>query len=135
MSEPVETVEIPQTVPDAPEGEPDTFPRSYVEELRAESAANRVKAGKTDEAMAALYDAARQLATAGILHDPKDLPNGDYTDEETGLPSADKMRTAAIELAEAKPYLARVRGPIEQGPRGEVQQSETLAGMLRAAAR
>lgn len=115
-----------------PEG--DTFPREYVEKLREENARYRTRAGKADEATARLLAATVKEATAGILTDPTDLPDGDYLDGD-GWPDPDAITIAARDLVEAKPHLAdrRPRGNIGQGASPDPGQA-SLADMLRSRA-
>jgi hypothetical protein len=114
----------------APEIEPDTFPRSYVEELRAEAAEHRLRAKEADRLRDALRTAVLARACDGILHDP--LPWSDDFDGEDGLPDPEKVREAAEGLAAEKPHLARVRGDAGQGFRGDESDAVVdLAELLR----
>lgn len=145
---PAETIEVPLTPtgqadpPEAPsstdEPESDTFPRSYVEQLRTESAEHRVAAASANEraelAVERLYDAVRDIATGGLLRDPSDLPEGEYLDGH-GMPDAAKMREAAEWLVQAKPHLARPRGSLGQGKTGPQGDPVSLGSILRGAAR
>lgn len=121
---------------DENENEPETFPRSYVEELRAEAAEHRVKSKENAESMETFRNAYRAAvlkeATRDVLAEP--IPWSDDFDGENGLPDAGKIREAAEALALEKPQLARVRGDIGQGFRGEQDAPVDLAGMLRAGA-
>lgn len=108
------------------EGE-DTFPRSYVERLRQESAAYRTKAAKAEALSDALWES--RLKALGALADPTDLPRPEDAD-----PLDDEAVGAAVkDLLERKPHLAsRVpRGNVGQG---YVAPSEpvSLLGMLRS---
>jgi hypothetical protein len=125
------TEPIPEPV--EPENEPDTFPRSYVEELRAENAARRKDADQVGPLREALQDAYLRQACEGVLHDPISWSE-EFNNPETGMPDPEKIRAAAEALAEEKPHLARVRGDAGQGFRGSESDSVDLAGILRAGA-
>lgn len=108
--------------------EPETFPRSVVEELRTENAANRVKAKRVDTLSNRLHTAL--VDGTGRLADASDLPF-----DEAHLEDADAMNAAITELLERKPHLA------SRKPRGDVGQGATtstgtvdLAALLRARA-
>ena len=112
-----------------------TFSAEYVSELRDEAAKARVKAKRSD-ALAALAVSAIVEGT-GKLIDADDLPySDDLLDDETGLPSREKIVNAVDELLTKKPHLAKVRvsGDVGQGSRGEVASPISLAAMLRAGA-
>lgn len=112
----------------APEEEPETFPRAYVEELRQENGKYRQKAADRDEIAQRLHTA---LVTAtGRLADPTDLPF-----DETHLADPDGLTAAIDALIKAKPHLAsrKPRGSIGQGPSG-AGDTVNLAGMLQARA-
>lgn len=117
------------------EEEPETFPRDYVEQLRAEAAEARVRAKRADDLARRLLEATVREATTGILADPTDLPVGDDLYDEDGYPDPDTVRTAATELVERKPHLAdrRPTAPVEQGARDEAD-GVNLAGILRSRA-
>jgi hypothetical protein len=118
-------------------GESDTFPRTYVEELRAEAAENRRRAKEAAEQVdtlrTALQEALCREASAGVLHEPIAW-HEDYADEETGLPDVEKVKAAVEALAQDKPWLSRPRGDVGQGFRGEESDAVDLAGMLRQGA-
>lgn len=105
--------------------EPDTFPRSYVEELREESKNHRLRAQKADTLAKQLFESRVRLL--GKLEDPTDLPF-----DEALLEDDDAMSAAVAELLERKPHLAarKVAGDIGGGQRGGAE-SISLAGMLR----
>ena len=114
-----------------PTGEPETFPRAYVEELRRENADNRVKAKRADALTQRLV---AELARAtGRMADPTDLPVTDALLDEQGIPDPVKVDAAVTALLGAKPHLAsrRPRGDVGQGNRGEAGGVD-LAGLLRA---
>jgi hypothetical protein len=113
----------------------ETFPREYVEQLRAENAEARVKANQSDELRLKLMDAAKQLSTAGVIRDPADLPDNPEFWGEDGLPDHEKIREAAEVLVSTKPWLAKARGSAGQGARPEPPAEVTLGGILRGAAR
>lgn len=139
----LETIEIPvgQTpdgeTPPAAEPEPalepgDTFPRAYVEELRAESAKHRTAAKEAAEAVLPLQERLFGLLVASTdrLADPTDLPfDAALIDDEVAL-------TAAIDdLLARKPHLASrtVVGDIGQGG-GKHAESGLLLDILNASA-
>ncbi len=151
MTEPTDTdesesIEEPDLEPEVEtdDEEPDTFPRAYVEDLRAEAAEHRTRA--RDNGARADLLAERLLAqtvasvTSEVLADPSDLL--DLTDhhdlvDENGLPDPDLIETAAAQLVERKPHLARRRpsGTVDQGAREPETPSVDLAGILRSVAR
>lgn len=131
--------EVKMEVSTTVDTEPDTFPRAYVEQLRAEAAGYRTRAGRADELQRRLVETTIRSAAAAHLADPGDLlVFGDGADllDDDGYPDADRIETAARTLAQARPHLAprRPSGDIGQGataPPGDVD----LAGILRARAR
>jgi hypothetical protein len=111
-----------------PEDGEETFPRDYVEELRRENAEQRVRAKRADELQAKLLDLVVAEGTRGILEDSGDLRAhvdvGELVDDD-GMPSADKVRERARELAASRPHLAarqRPVGDIGQGARPEPER-------------
>ncbi len=119
-----------------PEGDPDTFPRDYVEKLREESAKYRTKAQRADEAVSKLTTTMVASTTSGILADPTDLPvTADLLDED-GWPDPEKIEAAARDLVARKPHLAsrRPAGDVGQGARGDEVETVSLAALLRAGA-
>lgn len=108
---------------------PDTFPREYVEKLRAENAENRTKAKDRDDIAHRLHTAL--VAATGRLADPTDLP---FSDEHLTDPEA--LTTALDALLEAKPHLAsrKPTGNIGQGATPSPAAFDLLAA-LRANAR
>lgn len=125
------TVEDPDT--DTPETEstetteePDTFPRSYVEELRKESARYRERAKTADDLAARLHSSL--VAATGRLADPSDLPFDD-----AHLADANALTAAIDDLLASKPHLAsrRPTGDVGQGAR-PVADTVGLGGLLRA---
>ncbi|WP_051549002.1 hypothetical protein [Nocardioides sp. URHA0032] len=135
MTEPTSETVAPETI----QTESDTFPRSYVEELRAEAAEHRTKAREALDEVGPLREALRvaylKQGTAGVLHDHADLPWSDeFNDPETGLPDVATIKAAAGALAADKPHLARVRGDAGQGFRGDASDAVDLAHLLRAGA-
>lgn len=132
-------VEAPEVEPTEPT-EPQTFDAEYVTKLRAEAAEHRTKAKDEAERGEKLFELVKsrtaEQATAGILRDATDLPaDGDYLDDETGMPSVEKMRTAAEVLAEAKPWLALPRGDIKQGAQESAPAMPSFGDLMRAAQR
>lgn len=93
------------------ESEPDTFPRSYVEQLRQENGRYRQRAQRADELAHRLHRAL--VEQTGKLADPTDLPfSEDHLSDDGSL-----IREAIDELLTAKPHLAarRIAGDIGQG--------------------
>jgi|SRR5690606_59252 hypothetical protein len=103
----------------------DTFPRSYVEELRRENAKYRDKASKHAQA---LHQAL--VSATGRLADPSDLP---FSEEHLTDPAA--LEAAITGLLDEKPHLAsrRPRGDVGQGVLTE-QTNPSLGALLRARA-
>ncbi|HEX9993820.1 MAG TPA: hypothetical protein VGB14_12905 [Acidimicrobiales bacterium] len=130
----------PEADADPPE-DADTFPRSYVERLRAEAADRRTAARDAEARAEALT---RRLLTAevaravdGVLADGDDLtahvPAAELVGED-GLPDAERIRAAAEALAERKPHLAARRfGEADLGVRRQAPSFD-LAAVLRDAA-
>ncbi len=132
-----ETTETETTAPAADtststEQEPETFPKAYVERLREESAAYRVKARRADELAARLVTAL--AAGTGKLADARDLPYGEHLLDDDGVPAFDKVADAIDVLIRERPHLAsrRPTGQVEQGVR-EDEQGVSLLGLLRGA--
>ncbi|MGB3286052.1 hypothetical protein [Mycolicibacter algericus] len=112
-----------ETSPD--ETDPNTFPRSYVEDLRQENGKYRQRAQRADDLAHRLHT--ELVRATGRLADPSDLPF-----DEDHLADADKMAAAIGELLAGKPHLASRR------PTGNIGQGATpsagtvdLAAMLR----
>lgn len=111
----------------------ETFPRSYVEELRKESAGYRDRAKQSDELARRLVTS--YAASTNRLVDPGDLA---YTDEllgDDGYPDQAKVTAAVDELVRVKPYLASRRPPvvdIGQGAQDETTESVSFGSLLRA---
>lgn len=127
--EPDETQSSQDHVTEEPQEPEETFPRSYVEELRQENGRYRQRAQRADDLAAALW-AARVTAT-GRLADPTDLVMPDDADPL----DADAVTAAVEELLERKPHLAsrKPRGDVGQGATGDSDRVD-LAGILRSRA-
>lgn len=105
--------------------EADTFPRSYVEELRQENGKYRQRAQQGDAYAQRLHT--ELVRATGRLADPTDLPfDAEHLDD------ADKLIAAVDDLLNRKPHLASRR------PTGEIGQGATqsagnvdLAALLR----
>lgn len=114
---------------DGSEGDPETFPRTYVEQLRKENAGYRERAGQADQLAQRLHSAL--VGATGRLADPTDLPfDAGHLDDPEAL-------TAAIDaLVERKPHLKsrRVVGDVGQGAGGAKAGDVNLADLLRARA-
>lgn len=104
--------------------EEETFPRSYVEELRQENGKYRQRAQKADDLAHRLHRAL--VEQTGRLADPTDLPFDD-----THLDDPDSLTAAIDELLEHKPHLAtrKVSGDIGQG--ASSVRSVDLAAIMR----
>lgn len=113
---------------DAPDADPEVFPREYVEKLRKEAADARVKAKRADELAEQLFHS--RVAALGRLADPSDLPFDAALLDDTAA-----LEAAVDELVEIKPHLAarRPRGNIGQGV-ADPAATVDLAGLLRASA-
>ena len=107
----------------AGEGEPGTFPRQYVEQLRKENADRRKRAeeleGRNAKLVAGLLRA--EVVADGRLADPADLlDDADATvllgDDDA--PDSEKVKAAVSELLGRKPHYAkRISGDVGQGAR------------------
>lgn len=106
--------------------EPESFPKEYVEKLRAEAAENRVKAKRADEYAQRLHTAL--TAATGRLQDPSDLPF-----DQNHLDDPEALETAITELLDRKPHLAtrKPAGNIGQGITGDTDSSVNLATILK----
>jgi len=109
-------------------GEPDTFPRAVVEELRRENAKYRTRAGQADDMATRLH--LELVRATNRLADPSDLPF-----DENHLEDVSILDVAIDDLLARKPHLAsrRPSGDIGQGATAEAA-SVDLAGILRARA-
>lgn len=115
--------------PEAPAEDGDTFPRSYVEKLRAESAKYRQRAQQADDLAARLHTAL--VAATGRLADPEDLPF-----DESRLEDPAALTAALDDLLARKPHLAsrKPRGDVGQGSMSGASDTVDLAGILRSRA-
>lgn len=104
----------------------DTFPRAYVEELRAENKSWRLKAQQADTYAHRLHT--ELVKATGRLADPTDMPF-----EAEHLDDADKLNTAIDDLLHRKPHLASrtPSGDVGQGVTGVNRPSVDLAAILR----
>jgi len=110
---------------DDPDDEPDTFPRSYVEELRQENGKYRQRAQQGEQYAQRLHT--ELVRATGRLADPTDLPfNADHLDDP------DKLSAAVEDLLARKPHLINRRptGDIGQGMSG-ASHTVDLAAILR----
>lgn len=142
QNEPTDTVtlETPNDAREAPsggnadgpadKGDGDTFPRTYVEELRKENADYRTKAKDAEAKADAL---ARKLHTAlvtatGKLENPSDLPYDAKHIEDSG-----QLDAALDALLTDRPYFAKrvVRGDAGQGARGSSVEPFSLLSRLK----
>lgn len=109
------------------EGDPETFPREYVEKLRKENAGYRDKAKRADGYAQKLH--AALVRETGRLADPSDLAFDD-----NHLEDASSLAEAIENLILSKPHLAsrKPMGDIGQGLMSEASETISLAGLLRA---
>ncbi|MEZ0359890.1 hypothetical protein [Mycobacterium sp. SA01] len=129
-----------ETAENAPDAQPDSnadkttdgdnFPRSYVEELRKESADYRTRAKEAEDQADKL---ARRLHTALVtgtnrLENPTDLP---YDAKHLEDPEA--LKAALDALLADRPYMAKrvVTGDAGQGNRGGAESGVSLLEMMR----
>lgn len=109
----------------------DTFPRSYVEDLRKENADHRTKAKAAEDQADKL---ARRLHVALVaatnrLENADDLPyNAEHLDD------GDKLTAALDALLADRPYFAKrvVKGDAGQGNRGGSDTGFSLLDIMRA---
>jgi hypothetical protein len=101
-----------------PPTDEDSFPRAYVEQLRAEAAEQRVKAKRADDLLAYAARVAVERYAADILADPRSLTYDDSMADDYGLPDGAKIEQAARALVEARPYLGKPGGDVLQGQHG-----------------
>lgn len=124
---PVDNTEVEQepAAEEASPEEPDTFPRSYVEELRQENGKYRQRAQQGDAYAQRLHT--ELVRATGKLADPSDLPF-----DESHLDDPTALDAAITELVGRKPHLASRRpiGEIGQGPSPSAG-SVDLAAILR----
>lgn len=104
----------------------DTFPRSYVERLRRESAGYRERAQAGDTYAQRLHT--ELVKATGKLADATDL-----TFDEAHLEDPDALAAAIDDLLARKPHLANRRpvGDIGQGPVSGAGSNVDLAAILR----
>jgi hypothetical protein len=98
--------------------EADSFPRAYVEQLRAENAEARVKAKRSDDLLVYAARVAVERYAADILADPRSLTYDDTMADDDGLPDGTKIEQAARALVEARPYLGKPGGDVLAGQHG-----------------
>ncbi len=103
-----------EATPDT-DDEPETFPRSYVEELRQENGKYRQRAQKSEGYAQRLHT--ELVKATGKLADPTDMPF-----DEAHLDDPDKLAAAIDDLLAKKPHLASRR------PSGDIGQGATPSG-------
>jgi hypothetical protein len=125
----VDTLE-PTEAPDEPDETPsdateDTFPRTYVEELREESKAWRLKAQRSEQLAERLHT--ELVKATGRLADPTDLAF-----DESHLDNPAALAAAVDELLSKKPHLA-ARKPVGDIGQGATRSAAPvdLAAILR----
>lgn len=130
--------EVAETEENAPDAQPDannaesagdTFPRSYVEELRRESAGHRDRAKQAEERADALAKRLHSelVRATGRLENPADLQfDADH------LEQPEKLTEAIDALLTDRPYFAKrkIAGDIGQGNRGKAE-TVSLLGLLK----
>lgn len=121
----------PAAPEEAPEPEPEVFTAEYVAKLREESAANRIKAKRVDEANTRLVAALAQAD--GRLVEADMLPYSDDLLDDDGLVDPAKVHTAIGALIAARPYLATrtPTAPIPQGVRADAPAEVGLFDFIR----
>lgn len=120
----------------AQEGDPETFTREYVSELREDAKKHRLNAKKSDELARRLVSAF--AASSGRLHNADDVPFSEELLGEDGYPDPAKVEEAVTKLIESKPYLAKIRptGDVGQhsGSENTPSPSAAFRDLLRGAA-
>lgn len=124
---------IPDATPDGSDleseqdGDPDVFPREYVENLRQENGKYRLRAGQADTYAERLHT--ELVRATGRLADPTDLKF-----DEDHLADPDKMVAAVDDLLARKPHLAsrKPSGDIGQGGRGSADAPMGLLDLLKS---
>lgn len=113
-------------VSDVTPGDADTFPRAYVEKLRAQNARYREKAKNADAYGQRLHT--ELVRATGRLADPSDL---DFDPEHLDDPEA--LAAAVNDLLARKPHLASRKpvGDIGQGVRGSATEQAGLLSILK----
>ena len=108
------------------DGDPDVFPREYVENLRQENGRYRQRAGQADTYAERLHTAL--VAATGKLADPSDLPF-----DEAHLDDPERLSAAVDDLISRKPHLAsrKPSGDIGQGGRGSGDAPLGLLDLLK----
>jgi hypothetical protein len=118
--EPVDDEQHDDERTDEPDDDAQTFPASYVRQLREENANYRTRAKDRDALHAKLLDLVVAEGTRGVLEDSGDL-RAHVSDAEllddAGMPDVDKVRAKAEELAAGRPHLAA-----RQRPTGDIGQ-------------
>lgn len=102
----------------------ETFPASYVRELREENAKHRKSATRADSLATNLVHAYAE--STGRLHDASDVVVSDALFVD-GMPDREKVAEAVEELIKAKPHLAKIRptGDVGQGSSGSDSPNAT----------
>lgn len=111
-----------------------TFDRAYVQRLRDEAAAHRVKAKRVDVVTQRLVTA--MAAQTNRLADPSDLAFSEDLLDADGLPDPEKVTAAVDDLIARKPHLASRRpqdSDVGQGAQADGDHV-SLADLLRMGA-
>ncbi|MBB2992361.1 hypothetical protein FHR72_003860 [Mycolicibacterium iranicum] len=109
----------------------DSFPRSYVEQLRTEAKTNRQRAEAAEQTLDRVQRAlfTSQVRATGKLADPTDL---EYNEEL--LNDDDALTTAIDELLKKRPHYAAKKikgGDVGQGVTGKQTEKFSLLGRLQ----
>ncbi|EHB53657.1 hypothetical protein MycrhDRAFT_4120 [Mycolicibacterium rhodesiae JS60] len=130
------TVDKPDDAPGAQLGDTDkptdgdTFPRSYVEDLRKENADYRNRAKVAEDQADKL---ARRLHAALVTATNRLENAGDLAYDATHLDDEEQLKAALDALLVDRPYMAKraVRGDAGQGNRGGADGGVNLLEMLK----
>jgi hypothetical protein len=121
--EPQQAVNEPVEPADAPEA--NEAPDAQAEPQEAAQAREQLAEAKTrgDQFFERLKLATMQQGAGDVVQAISDLPADDprYYDD-AGFPSAEGVRAVALELVQAKPYLARAHGDVGAGVKNEKPQ-------------
>ena len=117
-------------------GEEETFPRSFVEQLRRESAEHRTLAKRADDMEARLLSAVARRGDPRYPRGSRGRVAGSRGERVAQRGRASRPREGSRRRRGAgclEPHLAKRRllGDIDQGARPESSQAPNLAGMLR----
>lgn len=127
---PLPSVNTPEAETDTAETNTETFPRSYVEELRRENASWRDKARtaetRADELSRALFTA--KVEATGKVENPAEIPySGDILDD------ADALNQAIDAAISERPYIKRrnITGDAGQGVKSNTNAPQDFSALFR----